>query len=181
MRQAAPYKALSDDYLATACSFCLAVLFVALVMFKVGTLVQFDELQKIMSLEQRSDFLLPLTTLTWIVIGSCAGALAVGTVVVVVQISRAGARMLAEQRSSNARKLRCVEDGDMVEVPKLPPDNFHIFLSHVWGAASQLSIHRPTVPCHVLPCRSIPQIPRRPIDRQHPCARRHRAGPDAYH
>ena len=43
------------------------------------------------------------------------------------------ARLRREALTDKARRLRYVDDDSVVEVPTIPPGEFHLFLSHVWG------------------------------------------------
>ena len=98
---AVPYKALSDDFLASACrcatrggrsrsslptaslvlppfarSVALYILFFASIYYKYAALTQVDELQAVMSMEQRSDYLPSFLVLSIQLFAACFGVLA---------------------------------------------------------------------------------------------------------
>ena len=56
--QAAPYKKLSDDYLASASSLCLLILFLCATEFKHGTLTGLGDIQTKMSIQQKRLYVL---------------------------------------------------------------------------------------------------------------------------
>ena len=89
--QAMPYRSLTDNYLGIGCSFLLLNLFLACIFYKVATLTELDELQARMSFEQREDFVLPATSLTFIIVFSVFGALNLcGIILVRARQTRSG-------------------------------------------------------------------------------------------
>ena len=61
------------------------MLFVISILYKMGTLTQMEEMQRMMSPEQKSDFLLPYVSLSGIMLALCiSGIVAFGLIVLVL-------------------------------------------------------------------------------------------------
>ena len=73
--QAKPYKHATDDYLATASSFGLLMLFVCSIIFKYTTLTDTEDIQNKMSTEQKGDYVVNNTLLSAALVLSVLGAL----------------------------------------------------------------------------------------------------------
>lgn len=170
----APYRKKNDEFLASACSFLLVVLFLSLgaclrgticssvllleprlaltscaVVYKNGILIQVDDLQNVMSIEQKADYNHDYMQVTWSIFASCVGALvALGVIMVTLGVQEARRRR-REDLTSRARRLRYTKNGREVDVQALPawaswliprsecsrsqPGPHHIFLSHNWA------------------------------------------------
>ena len=141
--QTQPFKALDDDYLASACSFSLVVIFVVSYAFKEAALIDLADIQNKMSLEQRETYVIDYARLSLILLASVAGALLVSFVIFLVQLKIETNRAWQEARMATARRLHYKESGDEVLIYVLPKDTdeskfWHVFLSHTWvqGQAS---------------------------------------------
>lgn len=129
-----PYNSLSDNLLAASCSMILAFLFVASLICKYSALVQLDDLQDIMSSEQKADYNISHVELSGIVMGCCFGAIGVLVLIVITIAAGERQRKWKEKRAEMARRLRYMKGGTEHEVaaPLLSQHTvYHLFLSHV--------------------------------------------------
>jgi hypothetical protein len=118
--QVAPYTETTDDFLANSCSFALLAFFLCCIVFKLGTLTELPSVQAVMTKEQGRDFSIPSATLSAIVAMSVLGVLVVSSVVLVVQLALARARI---RREAAAKLPTCAW--------QLADDQHYIaFLSH---------------------------------------------------
>jgi hypothetical protein len=131
--QAAPYISLSDDFLASAASFSLVVVFLCSSAFKNAALTGLGDIQEHMSKEQKELYVLDPVVVTFIMVSSVLGAVLVSLVLFVVQIGVEGARLRHEALTSNARRLRHRKGEEVVAAPSIDVGGYHVFLSHVWG------------------------------------------------
>jgi len=134
--QASPFVQMADDLLASAASFCLAVIFLISCTFKYGTLLELDDIRQKMSPEQESLYVLDQGILTTVIICAVIGVLLVSSVIFAVMVVAEGSRHRQEMRAAKARRLRYRSDNNEVSVPSIGSDGhqFHLFLSHVWGS-----------------------------------------------
>ena len=128
--QARPYKHPTDDYLATASSFGLMMLFICSIIFKYTTLTDTEDIQDKMSIEQQGDYVVSTLAISIILVASVLGSLVMVAIIAVVQT-------IVEVRKARAlRRLKYVKTGKWVELePLTDPQAFHLFLSHAWPAA----------------------------------------------
>jgi len=130
--QAAPYRDLGDEYLASCCSFTLLIFFLCCLIMKLGTLTEVSNVQEVLSREQARDFDVPSLSLSVTLFAGAVGALAASFCVLSVQLTLERARISRDARMSKARRLRGKESGAELEAPLIDDDAFHCFLSHVW-------------------------------------------------
>ena len=131
--QASPFIDMADDLLASSASFALVVMFACATAFKYAELTGLKDLEPLLTREQRQLFILNNATLSIIILACVVGALVVSVTIFLVQVSAEGARLRREARASKARRLRLLENGTEVVVPRIEHGWFHVFLSHVWG------------------------------------------------
>jgi len=131
--QASPYTGLSDDYLASGCSFGLVAIFLCSYAFKDAALIGLNDIQDKMSKEQREIYVVDQAMLSLVMMSSVLGALMLSCALFVIQFANEGARMRALALASAGRRLRYKESSAAVAMSALEPKHFHIFLSHVWG------------------------------------------------
>ena len=131
--QASPFVEISDDYLASAASLSIVVIFLGAYAFKDAELVNVPDIEGKMSDEQVNRYVLPELPLTIMMIGGVLGALGVSFVLFVVQLTVEGERLRREALSNKARRLRYRDDDTCVEAPPIEANGYHIFLSHSWG------------------------------------------------
>jgi hypothetical protein len=140
-----------SDYLASASSFCIAILLLCCYAFKHAALIDIEDIQDTMAAEQRSLYTVDQASLTIIAVGSIVGTLLVCALLFAVQTGIEAQRARDAARSAQYRRLRYVGDGIEVElgtpvIPEKAPSQidpthvgsalsvlFHLFLSHVWG------------------------------------------------
>ena len=128
--QARPYKHPTDDYLATASSFGLLMLFVCSIVFKYTTLTDTEDIQDKMSIEQKGDYVVSTLAISIILVASVLGSLVMVALIAVVQV------IIETKKSMALRRLKYVKDSKWVELAPLgDPQAFHLFLSHAWPAA----------------------------------------------
>jgi hypothetical protein len=121
-------------------------------MFKLALLTEQPELQLRMAQEQKDDFNVPVTQLTFVLLVVVVGTLIFSGVILVILIGHEERRRRAEARAARARRLRRVSDDQEVLLEPLPPledlvlrayppgpppsapqaGPFHVFLSHNW-------------------------------------------------
>jgi len=149
--QAAPYVSMADDLLASMASFCLVVVFVSSIAFKYTVLIDLPDIQIKMSSEQRSLYVLNHEAQTIITIMAAIGALVASATIFVLQLFAEQERRRREALASKARRLRYMSNNKEVEAPAIGTDEFHLFLSHVWGSAqAQVRIIKQRL-CEMIP------------------------------
>ena len=147
---AAPYKQLHDNFLANICNLALSILFLALIMFKIGTMTSLGKVQKVLSLEQRSDLNINSLALTSMLIASLTAGLVVCSLLLVNDLLQEHERIRLEVQMSKARRLRFAGSDVDVVAPKLQAGEFSLlYASRVsnsgrkWRSASSDSLtHR---------------------------------------
>jgi hypothetical protein len=87
------------------------VFFVCIIMFKLATLTDLRELQEHMSVEQREDFKVPSSVLSFVLLATVVGTLVLSGLILLVMLSREKQRHRAEVRAARARRLRYLRDG----------------------------------------------------------------------
>ena len=157
--QARPYVNRSDDYLATASSFCLLMVFFCSVIYKYAALTDTQDLREKMSTEQKADYLVSSVTLSAVLLMSILGSIVFSGVLAVVQISatlkkQAQLRRLMfcteelavpvpydfvrdstalEHMVNSGLYKKSIDGGIAEEAWPLPTAGpFHVFLSHNW-------------------------------------------------
>ena len=68
---AAPFKSLSDDFMAAMSSLALSMLFVLCLLYKFGVLTQLHDVQEVISLELHDDYVVPYVTFSGILWSVC--------------------------------------------------------------------------------------------------------------
>ena len=136
--QAKPFREISDDYLASAASLAIVVIFLTSYAFKDAELVNLPDIQDKMATEQRERYVLSQVTLTIIMLIGVLGALVFSVVLFFVQLSIEGERLRSEALANKARRLRYRDDDTRVRAPPIDKGGYHIFLSHVWGTGQDL-------------------------------------------
>lgn len=144
-----PYSSRSDEFFATSCNFLLVILYVCCGTFRFGELTHSADVQKLMSPEEREEYLIPYVALSSIMFATCTGVLVVlGIILLFLAIQDTEYRRRAA-RSAMMRRLRYISNDKEVELIQLPewpahliprsqclptqPGPFHIFLSHNWA------------------------------------------------
>ena len=128
--QAKPYKHATDDYLATASSFGLLMIFICSIFFKYTTLTDTQDIKDKMSIEQKGDYVVSTVAISAILIASVLGSLVVVALIAVVQI------LVEAKKAMALRRIKYVSNGKWVELTPLGDEKaFHLFLSHAWPAA----------------------------------------------
>ena len=131
--QASPYLELSDDFLASVCSFFLVVVVVCSYAFKDFEFVGLPDIVEKMSREQKGVYVIDQGALIGVIILSVVGAIVISAGIFVVQFVVVGARLQREELARKARRLRMKSNDEEVLVEPIGEGHFHIFLSHVWG------------------------------------------------
>jgi len=129
-QQAAPYKSLSDGWVAMASSVAMLVLFVWAIISKYSELA--DTTYEIISPEQRRTFGIRFEAEICFI--AAAGIIIFTFLLLLGQIREEHKNLQYKARVALARRLRYQKDGTEVLAPKLARGQaFHMFLSHVWG------------------------------------------------
>ena len=147
--QASPYEDASDDFLASASSFALVVIFICSNAFKQHELVGLDDVKKKLSNEQLQVYMVDEALLSIIMICCVLGTFIVSFILLLVQVAVERARQSREELESKSRRLRRKKDHRQVHCTQLAEDSFHLFLSHVWGTGQDQMV-RANLPftCH---------------------------------
>ena len=128
--QARPYKHATDDYLASASSFGLLMIFICSIIFKYTTLTDTEDIQDKMSTEQKGDYVVSTLLISTILLASVLGSLVMVAVIAAVQA------VVEVRKAMRLRRLKYAATGKWVECKTLiDPQAFHLFLSHAWPAA----------------------------------------------
>ena len=131
--QAQPYAEMSDDFLASSCSFALCILFLCCTVFKYLSLIETAAVQSGMSATQKAVFNVNSDLLALIIVVALVFAFIFSFFLFLGQYAVEGARQRREQRANKARKLRYKDTLEEVVAPPCEDGFFHTFLSHVWG------------------------------------------------
>jgi len=131
--QAAPYKDTADDFLASASSFSLIVIFLCCYAFKDFELVGLPDIDAKLSREQRATYVVDQRLLAVIMFMSVVGSLFISVFLFFMQLAAEGARLRHERSANKARRLRYKVNHHAVLVSALDDRHYHTFLSHVWG------------------------------------------------
>jgi hypothetical protein len=83
-----------------ACSLLLSLLFITSVFFKFGELTDVDDVQLVMSLEQKRDFIPSFVLLSGVLTATSVGAFAILAAMITVQVAMERARMQREVAES---------------------------------------------------------------------------------
>ena len=104
--QAKPFREISDDYLASAASLAIVVIFLTSYAFKDAEIFNLPDIQDKMATEQRERYVVPQVILTIIMLIGVLGALVFSVVLFFVQLSIEGERLRREALANNsARRL----------------------------------------------------------------------------
>jgi hypothetical protein len=122
-----------SNFLANVCSFSLLCVFICCLMFKVDILTAQPTIENYLSDEQRSDFQLESVALTALLFGCLFGNIAISACMLLERLASEQERHRLEELASKARRLRYRSNDVEVNVPKISSNEFHLFLSHVWG------------------------------------------------
>lgn len=114
---------------ANASSFSLLVFFVCCIVFKIGALTELENVQAVISVEQRNVFVVPTAVLSLVLLGCVLFSLALSVVMLFVQLRSERLAIEAEERTTKARRLRLRATMKEVEVPAIEDRHFHTFLS----------------------------------------------------
>jgi len=131
--QLAPYRDTQDNYMANVCSFSLVITFLCCTVLKMSALLEPSELVQRMSAEQRDDAKMDESVLASVLFVNVVAALVVSLLMMIAQIEWERRQKRAEMLAATAKRLRSVDDDELVRLPAIQPGNFHVFLSHVWG------------------------------------------------
>jgi len=114
--QASPYLELSDDFLASVCSFFLVVVVVCSYAFKDFEFVGLPDIVEKMSREQKGVYVIDQGALIGVIILSVVGAIVISAGIFVVQFVVVGARLQREELARKARRLRMKSNDEEVLV-----------------------------------------------------------------
>lgn len=117
--QLQPYASIHDDYLASACSFSLSIMFLCSMSYKHAMLLDLPDIQDKLSREQRSIYLINGGTLTIILMISVLGALIALALILSTQLREEAQRLRRDERMARARRLRYLKDGREAIAPEL--------------------------------------------------------------
>lgn len=131
--QAQPYLNITDDYLANVCSTSIVLIFVACLFIKIAALTELPVVNSVLSLDLKYVFDVPAAALVITLYISILSSVGLSMWLALHQIRAKRKRREREEKASKARRLRYVVDGKIVIPPRLPPNAYHLFLSHVWA------------------------------------------------
>jgi len=127
-----PYKLMADGLLASSCSFCVLIIFLCSVLYKIHTFTLSDTIRHVMSAEERAQ--MALQNVDLVCMFSVIGSLMFGLVILVIQVvvHKRQQRLAATKRLSYNKAPVQLSD-DLPEGKR-----FHLFLSHVWGTGQDV-------------------------------------------
>jgi len=133
--QVSPYTSLADDFVASAASFALVIVFLCALSFKLYEFVGLPDIEGKMSDEQQSYYIINQLTVTIIMLCSILGTIIASALTLFIQVGVEVERSRRMARASRARRLRYKVSHDEVHAPALEGTHqqYHTFLSHVWG------------------------------------------------
>ena len=130
---AAPYKEISDDYLAATTGFCTLMFFVCAMNYKYASFFDLSYTRETMTEEQLRIYDIYTPALSAMVLISIFASL-VGTAFIgIVQVGTQASRHRRELRFAKARRLRYVANDEEVTPPRIDETAYHLFLSHTWA------------------------------------------------
>ena len=121
--QLAPYHELQDNYVANACSFSLTVTFICCTLLKFAMLLQ----------EEAPTYQVDVGALGAILFVSVVTSFVLSVVIFIADLRWERKRRREEMLAKTAKRLRYRKSNELVELPTIPADWWHLFLSHVWG------------------------------------------------
>mmetsp|Transcript_78334 Transcript_78334/g.155678 ORF Transcript_78334/g.155678 Transcript_78334/m.155678 type:complete len:737 (-) Transcript_78334:352-2562(-) len=143
--QTAPYRSVTDNYLASASSFSLLALFLTCIVFKYADLTDLDDIQVRLSEEQRKTYNVQTAAFVLILLASLFGTLLVSVIIFAQHFRAESRRRRREARAARARRLRYLKGHEEVPAPQLTAIGeqewassrgitpWHLFLSHNWA------------------------------------------------
>ena len=169
---ASPFKDVYDDFMAAACSLALVVLFILCGLYKFAALTDLDDVQRVMSLELKLDYLTSYVSLSTILMLACLSAFLVLGSIVTVLAFEDERRRRHDARVALARRLRYKDGGEEVDLGALRKnagfstqklqknDEFQLFLRWhgVLGISDGARAHR----ANHRACGLVHNIPRPP-------------------
>ena len=137
--QSKPYKSASDDFLASAASFALLMLFICSIIYKYVELTDTEDVFNKMSLEQQQDYGVPAVFLSVILTVSVIGAIVVAAALVTIEVA------IKHRNLAKLRRLKYITDGSWVLCkPLADPQAFHLFrafiYSNLWLITCRISL-----------------------------------------
>ena len=129
-QHAKPYVDVTNDLLALICSFSLSCFLFMVTLFKVDILVEIPSVWMRLSLDLQKKYDLPSTPLAFTMLAIVLASSIFATALVVVQ----ALVDLEANRRKQLQRLRLKEDKSEAIPPKLPSNEYHIFLSHCWSS-----------------------------------------------
>ena len=116
---AKPFKSLADDFIAAISSLALSMLFLICLLYKYGALTQLEDVQEVMSLELRSDYVVAYVSLSGILLFTCLSTfIALGAIVAKLSADEAVARL-------TVRRLVFIESEEKVQASALEQKHMH--------------------------------------------------------
>ena len=132
--QAAPYKAMSNDHLASVCSFSLSTVFLCCLGYKYAGLTDLEDIRAKMNRGQKGVYIFDTAILTTIIVLCVFAALVASTLIFFIQVAVESVRRRRLALADKARRLRYAKNDKEVLAPPLTTKGvYHTFLSHVWG------------------------------------------------
>ena len=143
--QARPFKRPSEGFLSMASGFLLIVIFTCCILLQINTLDEQTEITEDgqisltdrLTPELRERFSSSTLFITTGLILSVLGALLVALGILISQRSDERKRAQQEALLRRLRRLRYLESNELVALPSIGPERYHLFLSHSWKGGGQ--------------------------------------------
>ena len=135
-----PYKSHRRNNLAAMTGMALFGLFFCAGFLRVLSLTEEPAINKRMSSEQAIAFDVPANSLTYITFACVVGCFVLLAAVSMARISEEMQLKMQLSLAKSSRRLRYIADDRQVLAPSVGPDEFHLFLSHVWSTAQGVPV-----------------------------------------
>ena len=131
--QVQPYKTPADNFLAAVSSGAILTLFFIASASKAASLLDIEMVFEFLSPTLREVYTIPEVTVTFITFIAAVLVFVLMAAIVVQQTHADTARRAKETRALRARRLQYVKTLADAVPPRIKPNEYHLFLSHVWG------------------------------------------------
>lgn len=139
--QANPYSSVADNFVALISSGTVVTLFFACVVSKGALLVTNEDVRSHLSLEMKHIYNVRPVLIMLIMFVAAFLTLASTSYMMIHQAAADTQRRANEARAKKARRLKYVKTDADVLPSKIKPNEYHLFLSHVWGTGQVQTEH----------------------------------------
>jgi len=131
--QVQPYATVVDNFLAQASSGALAIVFFVATTWKAASLLEDEDVIAFLPPSLKNIFKVDSVLVTYVLMAAGVTTISLMVIMMIQQTHADRLRRAKEARNMKARRLKYVKNNHEVELPKISYNEYHIFLSHVWG------------------------------------------------